>query len=397
MSCSCDNYALPGSVAKSPSVTHVTVVAMFSPHTSRAANCTTTQILDDRRGEYTEVTADSFLDDWLRTDAEKARDATTANASKPIKGTPPARTMPPLAALDLAKASTVGSELRENLTKENENDGSKPRRMHSAANLGSERKGSPSHERKALGDSEGEGRTTRGRGKGDRQEPPSSIERGRYHHDNGRREYAGHSGGFGDGAVFHARQHQQHADSNSHHPHYQHYPHTHQHHNHRVHNRHADGDRQVILQRHTRNSGHYAPDNCGEASTRTGESEPHNKGRRRANGEEYWRATKRRRGEDGDNSEGGAVGDRRPRKSPQKLSTSDAHGERDWEEARLLRDTVERLEREINEMRVASASGGGLPDAGGWTGAGGSVTGSGAPGVRRAAPWMPGVTHAVPT
>lgn len=39
------------------------------------------QLLEGRTGEYAEATADAFLDDWLKTDAERARDAAAAAAS----------------------------------------------------------------------------------------------------------------------------------------------------------------------------------------------------------------------------------------------------------------------------------------------------------------------------
>lgn len=39
------------------------------------------QLLEGRTGEYAEATADAFLDDWLKTDADRARDAAAAAAA----------------------------------------------------------------------------------------------------------------------------------------------------------------------------------------------------------------------------------------------------------------------------------------------------------------------------
>lgn len=44
-------------------------------------NPETHKLLEGRTGEYAEATADAFLDDWLKTDADRARDAAAASAA----------------------------------------------------------------------------------------------------------------------------------------------------------------------------------------------------------------------------------------------------------------------------------------------------------------------------
>lgn len=44
-------------------------------------NTETGKLLEGRTGEYAEATADAFLDDWLKTDADRARDAAAASAT----------------------------------------------------------------------------------------------------------------------------------------------------------------------------------------------------------------------------------------------------------------------------------------------------------------------------
>lgn len=52
-------------------------------------NAETDQLLEGRTGEYAEATADEFLDNWLKTDADRARDAAAASAAAAASVAPP--------------------------------------------------------------------------------------------------------------------------------------------------------------------------------------------------------------------------------------------------------------------------------------------------------------------
>eukprot|EP00903_Cladosiphon_okamuranus_P014233 g13222.t1 len=47
------------------------------------------KLLEGRTGEYAEATADEFLEDWLKTDADRARDAAVASATAATSAAPP--------------------------------------------------------------------------------------------------------------------------------------------------------------------------------------------------------------------------------------------------------------------------------------------------------------------
>lgn len=64
---------------------------LWRPTAGQPKSCNR-QLLEGRTGEYAEATADAFLDDWLKTDADRARDAAAAFAAAAASAGPPAAT-----------------------------------------------------------------------------------------------------------------------------------------------------------------------------------------------------------------------------------------------------------------------------------------------------------------